>query len=59
MQKADLVLVELKPKPSLRKWAYKGKLGGMQKLNSNETFEDPASYIMALPLLKTELIKGL
>ena len=26
-------------KPSLHKWAYEGTLGGMQKLNSNETFE--------------------
>ena len=41
---------------SLRKWAYKGRLGGMQKLNSNETFESWALCIMMLPLLKTQLI---
>ena len=42
MQKADFVSVEFKPKSSLRKWSYKGRLDGMQKLNSNETFESPA-----------------
>ena len=36
---AENILSLVTQKPSLRKWAYKGRLGGMQKLNSNETFE--------------------
>ena len=59
MQKATYFRSSLSLSGACASRAYKERLGVMQKLNLNETFESPAQCIMTSSSLKTQFMKRL